>query len=102
MKKRLLFIVAVVGYAVPLVLMAAGCDVSPSAPLRDATSANAGVRVTVMTEFDGIRLYEVEIPIGLHLSQRVYVAKSIDSLSASWREQQGKMTVLRETQTIER
>lgn len=86
MKRLLLVILA--GVAV------AGC---PAPPLRGTASTNRDVAVEVMTEFDGIRLYRVDVG-----SRIVFVAAYANQLSTSWREQQGKTSVEVHTETVAR
>lgn len=59
-----------------LSLLVGGCGAEP---MRQAVSANVGVKVEVLTEFDGIRLYRVSDG-----SNMIYVATSHTELRTQW------------------
>lgn len=67
-----------------------GCEADP---IRQAKSANPKTTVDVVTEFDGIRLYRVNVG-----DRSVFVAAYVNGLNASWDEQHavstGKTTMI--------
>ncbi len=82
-----------------LIVMAAMCSAMAACgaePMSKSPSANADVRVEVLTEFDGVRLYRVRDGS----DRTVYIAVSASQLRAEWTEQHGKTIVHRDSQTL--
>ena len=77
-----------------LVVVFSGCR---AAPMRYISSTNPQTSIEVMTEFDGIRLYRIDVG-----NRSVYVAVHLKDLSTHWEEQNGKITRPVEVQTLNR
>lgn len=63
-------------------IVAAGsiaCETQGIREVPNVSHKDAGIKVDVITEFDGIRLYKIEGP-----NLRVYVAKTIDGTQTHW------------------
>lgn len=79
--------------ALASLLALAGCGAEPIAREQ---SGNPDVRVDLIAEFDGCRLFRV-----YDYSNRVYVADCKRNTTAQWQESAGKTTVTRQSLTAD-